>query len=162
MTIICIKDGVVAADGSSWQGSILIRTDERKLCRSRDGAIGGSSGFAGDTLIFRRWFSATSTPVERQEALPKDHPLILSKESQFEGIWLDVDGEVWKIDYEGKPLGLGRGPQACGAAWQFALGAMFSGLSADDAVHLCVRFHDAAGGQVFVERLGIAKADDLA
>jgi hypothetical protein len=44
--------------------------------------------------------------------------------------------------------------QAIGAAWAMALGAMYAGASAEEAVRLCVERQDAAGGEAFVERLG--------
>ena len=42
MTIICIKDGVVAADSASFSGAVVVGLDERKVRRSMDGAVGAS------------------------------------------------------------------------------------------------------------------------
>ena len=153
MTIICVKDGVVAADGSSWMADVLAQTDARKVVRSVDGALGGSAGNTSETAIFRRWFATTSSLDERSALRPKDDPLVLDDKSGFAAIWLEPDGEVWQMDYDGRPYSIGREAQALGVAWRFALGAMCAGLSAEQAVRLCIERHGGVGGEVFVERL---------
>jgi len=153
MTIICVKDGVVAADGSSWLADVLLQIDARKIVRSIDGALGGSAGNTSETAIFRRWFATTSSLDERSALRPKDDPLVLNDKSGFAAIWLEPDGEVWQMDYDGRPYSIGREAQALGVAWRFALGAMCAGLSAEQAVRLCIERHGGVGGEVFVERL---------
>jgi hypothetical protein len=153
MTIICVKDGIVAADGSSWLADVLLQTDARKIVRSLDGALGGSAGNTSETAIFRRWFATTSSLDERSALRPKDDPLVLNDKSGFAAIWLEPDGEVWQMDYDGRPYSIGREAQALGVAWRFALGAMCAGLSAEQAVRLCIERHGGVGGEVFVERL---------
>ena len=153
MTIICVKDGVVAADGSSWLADVLLQIDARKIVRSIDGALGGSAGNTSETAIFRRWFATTSSLDERSALRPKDDPLVLNDKSGFAAIWLEPDGEVWQMDYDGRPYSTGREAQALGVAWRFALGAMCAGLSAEQAVRLCIERHGGVGGEVFVERL---------
>lgn len=152
MTIICIKDGVVAADGSRWEGRVRVVDDKRKIARSVDGAIGGAAGYSGDTTIFRRWFAVSEFPEQRNHN-PKNGPIVFDKESGFSALWLERDGTVWAMAFDGKPYELGSGPQAVGAAWEMALGAMYAGASAEQAVRICVERHDCAGGEIFVERL---------
>jgi hypothetical protein len=153
VTIICVKDGVVAADGSSWLADVLLQIDARKIVRSIDGALGGSAGNTSETAIFRRWFATTSSLDERSALRPKDDPLVLDDKSGFAAMWLEPDGEVWQMDYDGRPYSVGREAQALGVAWRFALGAMCAGLSAEQAVRLCIERHGGVGGEVFVERL---------
>ncbi len=149
MTIICVKDGVVAADGSSWQHGFMIRRDCRKIVRSRDGAIGAACGLASATVAFRVWFEKTSMTSERAiRSLSR-----FDKDSGFQALWLDSDGSAWMCDYDGEPYGVGWEPQATGGPAMIALGAMYAGASAEEAVRICIARHDCAGGEVFVERL---------
>jgi hypothetical protein len=54
----------------------------------------------------------------------------------------------------GRPYNVCVDPQAIGGAWEMALGAMYAGASAEEAVRLFIERHDAAGHEVFVEHLG--------
>ena len=54
MTIICVKDGVIAADGACWYGGVKAELSKLKIVRSHDGALGGSVGDASYTEFFRR------------------------------------------------------------------------------------------------------------
>ena len=78
---------------------------------------------------------------------------MLDDKSGFAAMWLEPDGEIWMMDYDGRPYPTGREAQALGVAWRFALGAMCAGLSAEQAVRLCIERHGGVGGEVFVERL---------
>lgn len=147
MTIICIKDNVVAADGSSWDGHIMVVGDRRKIIRSEDGAIGAACGTAGSTLVFRRYFQFSNADRRRAGGV-----LTFDKESGFEAVWLEPDGQAWCVGFDGWPYAVAQ-PAASGAAYELALGAMYAGASAEEAVRICIERHDGAGGEVFVERL---------
>jgi len=152
VTVICIKDGVVVADGSSWQGGFMTQRDAQKIVRSRDGAIGAACGCASDTAAFRAWFTETSAADQR---VPRSAgPLSkLDEKSGFQALWLDPSGDAWMLDWNGDAYCVGREPQATGGSAMVALGAMYAGASAEEAVRICIERHDCAGGDVFVERL---------
>lgn len=148
VTIICIKDGVVAADGSSWDGSVMVSMNKIKIVKSRDGAIGAACGVAGSTAAFRAWFESGDA-LSRRYASGR---MTFDKESGFEAIWVEPTGEIWNMGFDGWPYAVAQ-PAASGVASQLALGAMYAGASAEQAVHICVERHDGAGGEVFIERL---------
>jgi hypothetical protein len=153
MTIICVKDGVIAADGSSWMGAVLVHKDARKIVRSVDDAIGGSTGCTSDTTIFRNWFAETESIVTRSALQPRDSALVFEEKSGFSALWLEPGGDVWMMEFDGKPYFVGREPQSIGGAWQLALGAMYAGASSEEAVRICVERSQYAAGEVFVARL---------
>jgi hypothetical protein len=149
MTIICIKDGAVAADGGVWCDDVLVSRETRKIIQSLDGAISGSAGNSMDTQMFRRWFGSTVNPESRQGSAPT-----FAKEDGFSAVWLERDGAIWQLDWGGKPYRCNsQGTTAIGAAKELALGAMYAGAFAEQAVRICVERHGCAGGEVFVERL---------
>lgn len=149
MTIICIKDGIVAADGAGFSGDVITSFSKQKLIRSPDGAIGGAAGPTCDVLIFRRWFSQ-STVEQRQAAgtVP-----LSDMESGLEMLWLEPGGEIWTAFYDGKPYPLEAKMAATGSLWQVAQGAMLAGATAEEAVLICIENGVSAAGQVCVERL---------
>jgi hypothetical protein len=150
MTIICIKDGVVAADGSTWQanGAILVSKMTRKLCRAQDGAVAGCAGGSMNTQRFRDWFVG-SRSYDRQQTPP-----VFNKDAGLSAVWLEPNGEMWRLDGAGQAYRLeGQDVAVVGAAGEMALGAMYAGASAEQAVRICVERSDAAGGEVFVEQL---------
>jgi hypothetical protein len=162
MTIICIKDGVVAADGASWQGSVKAETGKLKIVRSRDGALGAACGDACCTEFFRVWFALTEAREQRGFYRSKDDPLVIDKDDrddrrEFRSAWLEPDGDVIIMEHNGRPYLAGRGPLALGAAEGMAFGAMYAGASAEEAVRVCVERHADCGGEVFVERLASAE-----
>ena len=155
MTIICVKDGVIAADGACWYGGVKAELSKLKIVRSHDGALGGSVGDASYTEFFRVWFAGTSAREERGHYRPKDDPLVIGKDEkcEFRAMWIEPDGDVIVMEQDGRPYLVGRELHAIGAAQEMAMGAMYAGASAEQAVRICVERSDAAGGEVFVERL---------
>jgi hypothetical protein len=147
MTIVCIKDNIVAADSSTFQERIKHRCVEKKIVRSPDGALGAAGGPSGLTRLFRQTFS-NSEAAYRQ----RTQHAVADKDSGFEAVWLEPNGEIWRMYWDGKPY-LVRSPAALGAPFEMAIGAMFAGASAEEAVRICVENHDSAGGDVQVETL---------
>jgi hypothetical protein len=157
-----VKSGVIAADGSSWQIDVLVQEDKRKIVRSFDGALGAASGVSSDAHSFQSWFMVTSSLVERVAATVEF--LALDEKAEFSAIWIEPDGDVWKIAYGGRSHPVSKDqPQAIGGAWEMALGAMYAGASAEQAVSICASRHRYSGGRVFVERLApVEKPDEEA
>lgn len=74
--------------------------------------------------------------------------------AEFRGVWLEPNGFARMQNKVGRPYNVGVDPQAIGGAWEMALGAMYAGASAEEAVRLCIERRAAAGDEAFVERLG--------
>jgi hypothetical protein len=155
LTIICIKDGVVAADGSSYQGNLIVDRNRKKIVRSKDGAVGAGAGVSGDTRRFREWF-VNSSKEERLSTGPIS-ALTTDKDSGFEAVWTELDGVIWNVHFDGKPHEFGSAIATCGSPWQLARGAMLAGASAEEAVRICIEHHDSASGEVQIERLADTK-----
>jgi hypothetical protein len=147
VTIVCVKDGVMAADGSVFDGSVLVETSMAKIVRSNDGAVAAACGVSGLTRRFRRLF-LWSNPGTRAEEWPA-----ADKESGFEAIWIELDGGVWRMGWDGQPHAA-PAISAAGGAWELALGAMYAGASAEEAVKICINRHAHAAGEVQVMRWG--------
>jgi len=155
VTVICIKDGAIAADGACWFGSVKAELSKQKIVRSLDGALGAAVGDSSYTEFFRVWFASTGRREERGFYRSKEDPLVIAKggEHSFGAVWLEPDGDVVMLEDDGRPYLVGRGPHAIGPAKEMAFGAMYAGASAEEAVRICIERHDCAGGDVFVERL---------
>lgn len=146
VTIICVKDDVMAADGSMFDGSVLVETSTMKIVRSADGAIGAACGVSGLARQFREFFTR-SYFVKRADAWPS-----ADKESGFEAVWIEPNGDVWRMGWDGRPHAA-PAISAAGAAWELALGAMYAGASAEEAVRICIERHSHAAGEIQVVRL---------
>ena len=124
------------------------------MVRSHDGALGGSVGDASYTE-----FSCVVRRDERARGarlLPaEDDPLVIGgdEKREFRAMSIEPDGDVIVMEQDGRPYLVGRELHAIGAAQEMAMGAMYAGASAEQAVRICVERSDAAGGEVFVERL---------
>jgi hypothetical protein len=146
VTIICVKDGVMAADGSAFDGSVIVETSTAKIVRSADGAIGAACGVSGLARQFRDFFVTSNFDHRRAGWSSAD------KESGFEAVWIEPDGDVWRMGWDGRPH---AAPEisASGAPWELALGAMYAGASAEEAVRICIARHAHAAGEIQVVRL---------
>jgi hypothetical protein len=148
MTIICIKDGVIAADTGAFCGCVLVETAAEKIVHAADGAVGASTGDAGATHAFRGWF-LNSIGHRRT---PGGYPLTFEKDSGFDCVWLEPDGEIWRMDFSGRPFRVFADLVAIGSPYEMAFGAMLAGASAAEAVALCIKHHAFAAGEVVTAR----------
>ena len=143
MTIICIKDNIIAADSlvSNREGRI-ISTITKKITRSIDGAVGGAAGDEMACARFLKWFGS-STAKDRgiQTSFPINLP-----EGEFRAIWLSQYGSVCEMNHQGYVVFLETSIAAIGSASNMALGAMLAGFSARDAVQLCINNYISCGG----------------
>ena len=149
MTIIAVKNHIMAADSGTFSGSIVYRMADGhpKIVRAPDGSLVGAAGTSYDTYLLREWakngLNFADTPKISDE---KDEPLAW--------LWLRPDGTLWRgnnafnicpsqpiysIGYEG----------AC----QVAEGAMWAGATAPEAVQIAIDHCVYVAGPVQVERL---------
>lgn len=150
MTIICIKDGIVAADTGGFQGPVMIENAVAKIVKSYDGALGGACGESSATAAFRHWFRISINKQARSN-YGVDR-LTFEKDTDFDSMWLEPNGEIWRMDWAGRPWKFSDNFAAIGAPYEMALGAMLAGASAAEAVRICIERHAYAAGDVVTSR----------
>ncbi len=143
MTIICVKNGVMAADSYVFCGGIKWQAPVTKIFRHPQGLI-GLSGEASDCYFVGRWW------VSGGQSYP---PKLQDGERSVGGLILDYEG-VWLIDHrlEKWPT-IDSSSVGNGDATSFCEGAMHAGASAEEAVRLAIKHCVYVGGDVQVERL---------
>lgn len=136
MTTIAYRKGVLAADTRMIQGSAIIG-NVTKIVRRDDGALAGGAGDLAWVQAFHRWFMAGE---EGDPPILEDGSkgLIVRRRKPVE--MFEPGGTVeWKPPY----LAIGSGKE-------FALGAMFAGASAIEAIKAAMAFDPGTGGEVMV------------
>lgn len=142
MTIICYRDGVIAADNAVFLGNIRVGSF-RKIASRDDGALAAAAGTTSICERFNVWFvNGCQSPFD-----PKD------EDKDFSAIIVHPDGHVQRMGYQGDEFSIEASFYAIGFPQDFALGAMAAGATAEEAVRLCLQWHDGCGGDIQVERL---------
>lgn len=133
MTTIVYRDGVLAADTRMIAGTAIIGSIA-KIVRRDDGALCGGAGHASVVQAFQRWFldgEEGDPPVEDETKM-----FVISPKGNVE--MFEVDGTIeWRAPYF-----------AMGSGKEFALGAMYAGASAEEAVKAAMKFDPYSGGKV--------------
>lgn len=137
MTVIAIRDGIVAADSQLSQNGRLVAS-MRKVVRLKTGHIAGAGGRADGIGAFLQW-------AEQGGEFPN-----VGDE--------DIDAFITTDDpcaitcYERHAMAYTvTGPFfAFGSGQPVALGAMAAGASAEEAVHIACRYAHGCGGEVVV------------
>ena len=105
-----------------------------KIVRREDGALCGGAGHASVVQAFQRWFldgEEGDPPVEEETKA-----LVISPRGKVE--MFECDGTIeWRAPYV-----------AIGSGKEFALGAMFMGADAVQAVKAAMKFDPYSGGKV--------------
>ena len=155
MTIICIKNGVVAADTATWCGDVQVVYGS-KLVTSLDGAIGAVTGVTADAFSFRRWFAETHCPAERRNPGASNRPLQKREREASHAVWLELDGSIWHwLADDFGPYSAGEHECAVGSCEDFAKGLMLGGMTAREAVVCCIERAAYAGGDDEVRYLPV-------
>lgn len=141
MTVIAYRDGIMAADGASWQGEVIVAFETRKINRTAGGWLWACSGARDDIDLFREW-------IEHDRSSPPPKP----REDDFSAIVVRPDGEVTRF-YGGHPYQVPATFVSAGAHDEFLNAVMIHGGSAEEAVRLAIKHCPWAGGEVQVERL---------
>jgi hypothetical protein len=156
VTIICFRDGIMAADGQRQAGSVIVGTRTRKIERLADGSL---MGCAGDAVVIQRVVNHFRTPGKPGKFYSGMWLQDLSWEgvevSDFTALVARIDGTVWKIYNKGEVYlcGSEESFHATGEPYEMARGMMLAGASAEQAVELCCANHAHCGGTVQIERL---------
>jgi 20S proteasome alpha/beta subunit len=138
MTTIAYRDGVIAADtGMTVGGSRLGRIV--KIARNESGALAGAAGSAGYNAKFLDWFrgGAVGDPPEARE----------TERSFDRGVVFHADGVI--DIYEPTGVFHATAPYfAFGSGRPEALGALFMGATAEQAVRAAIEHDEATFGEV--------------
>jgi len=153
MTIICIKDGIIAADGSVICGHTIDAANVKKIMRSPGGALGACAGPTSVCARVRHLFLNMPESARAVGNIMIENLRPLLGDDAFQAIWIEPTGEIRRMRENGVVSSCGETMAAVGSAEDFALGAMRAGASAEQAVRLCIEHTIYAAGEVQVERL---------
>lgn len=152
MTIIAVKDGVMATDSHVFVDGRRSLAGYRKVARSVDGDLAAAAGDTTDCYAFTNWFGGRQLSPEPRYVVTGGEAVCM--------LILRADGSLWRQHGNTDEFPV-RGPYAMGepTAESFCIAAMLAGLSAPEAVALTIKHCVFAGGDVQVERLAIALAE---
>lgn len=140
MTIICYRDGVMAADSASTSDGIRVGS-ARKIVRMLNGGLAAGGGRNDNAALFRAWAAG-----------PRTEPLKLN-EGEFAGLIVEPDGAVMDVFRDGSVVPYDAPFAVQGCAWQVAFGAMAAGACAVRAVEIAIQYSDGCYGPVQTECL---------
>jgi hypothetical protein len=143
MTIIAVKDGVMAADSAAFQNALRRPAMTPKILRGPDGSLFGACGDTAKIHLVETWFMAGEVASHR--------PHIVVTKADGEApmfLILRLDGRVY-LGTENDPLIEVPAINAIGSetACTMALGAMFAGATALEAVKIAIEHTIYVGGQ---------------
>lgn len=141
MTTIAYKDGVIAADTSSWCGDVYDGTC-KKLFHHEDHVTGLCGGFAdGDAYL--EWINA---------GCPEPRPTYVENPPEVALLRVYYDQRTIHIFEKGAHLPVvvdnEIGCAAIGHGREIALGAMYAGASAKEAVEIAAKLDAFTRGPV--------------
>jgi hypothetical protein len=148
MTIMCYRDGVLAADTAIWKESVLFGhiTKVAKF----NGFLCASASNASNCLRFQNFVQDAT----EDEDDPSFEGFDAEEDELFSGIIITPDGEFLSVDEKGAVLrGVTADFFAGGVAEEMAIGAMAHGATAEQAVRVCIDYHGFAEGNVDSVRL---------
>lgn len=140
MTTIAYRDGVLAADTAMCQGGVMVGSVV-KIARRFNGDMCGSAGDAVYNAAFTRWFVLGEdgpAPEAKQETNYFDRGVIFRKAGG-----IDVFEPRGRFSVIASYFAIGSGKES-------ALGAMFAGASAFDAIRAACAHDPHTGGEITV------------
>ncbi len=140
MTIIAYRAGCLAAD-SHVTGSGTITGASVKIARNRKGDLAGATGDAVYGYAFRQWF-LKGEKGEAPDAAAPGKP-----EDSNRGLIVRHNGVIEVFEFRGKHVVEAK-YYAMGSGRDAALGAMFMGASAVDAVKAAIAHDTGCGGEI--------------
>lgn len=154
MTVICFRDGIMAADGRVTQDNTIFTNKSQKIFRLKSGGLMGVAGDANDQELI-------DLVNKVKGNIPRIKQL-LSLEFEFQALVVKPDKSVYILEsfkdpsnnkfscacYEIKEPFVAVGS---GSAW--AMGAMDRKATAKQAVLTAIHFDNNCGGQVTTLKL---------
>jgi ATP-dependent protease HslVU (ClpYQ) peptidase subunit len=135
MTTIACDGESMAADGLVCSGSTVFGRNARKIVQLKDGRIVGCAGNARYQGPFAAWL--------------EDGGDIPEMDDEFEALVLLPDGTVVSYDHKGRMLPEEL-PTASGSGREFALAAMDTGATPEEAVKVACSRDMMSGGEIVV------------
>ena len=134
MTIVCYRDGVLAADSLVLEGGTRVG-QVRKFRVFQCGTVIAFSGH----LSAGSWFLKEVTPATMPDELPKD----------FNAMKVDPHGDVYHLESENRVWFKIEAPfHAIGSGSYLAIGAMAMGADAREAVTVACTYETGCGGPI--------------
>lgn len=141
MTIICYRDGIMAADSAQWIDNVCVG-HTKKIIRASFGDLVACAGLTPDCYLFREWaldgFRAESKPGPSED---------------FGALVIKTDGGIWRYDHRMVCYQVHLPYAIEGMHGEFVLGALAQGATAVEAVALAIKNCAYAKGEIQVERL---------
>lgn len=151
MTIIAVKDRIMAADSWSFRNEVgyPLGAADKKIARAPDGSLVAGCGCTLDNYALRQWVRAG---MDFKAAPALQYPT--SSEDSVDWLWVKPDGTTWRgsADFMVFPVST---PFAIGilSAVLLVEGAMIAGASAEEAVRIAISRCAFVGGELQVEHL---------
>lgn len=145
MTVIAYRDGVIAADGNISIGRSTQNGVAKKIAKTNDGYLIGVSGGLSFNYLVIDWFCN-----HRDEEFQYADEL----NNKYDCFIIDPNGQIYELNSKGLLTPFEAEYDAIGSGYQIALGAMFAGASAIEAVEAAICHNVFCGGPVHVLKLG--------
>ncbi len=155
MTTIAYKDRVLASDGQVSWGDRIDSYNLKKV-RKINGCLVGGAGRLASVLQFFDWFQEWSDAQQVQGDAPHVKVFVPEGINDEDFIGLVIFADEIAFMYEGgkKSYQLEvNGYFAIGSGSDYALAAMDSGASAEEAVAVAIKRDVYTGGEIFTEEL---------
>lgn len=140
MTTIAVRDGIMAADRTVQADGINV-FETSKIYRVK-GALIGFAGALTDALRFVLWYR------DRRSKRPT-----FDDNGGFDAIVINPDGSMELWDQDLVPMIVESDYISIGSGNAVALGAMYQGASAEEALEAAAYFDTNTGYTIDVERL---------
>lgn len=136
MTIIAVKDGIMAADTGVFSNGVFCGT-ARKWAPVE---AGGFIGVAGELGKAQAVLNTNLRHEPLKESFVADCIMWMNGDEVWEkygeGPWCQVEADFWAI----------------GSGEEMARGAMAAGASAEEAVAICIKYQTECAGEVEVAK----------
>lgn len=155
MTTIAYRDRVLASDGQVSWGDRIDNYNLKKV-RKINGCLVGGAGRLASVLQFFDWFQEWSDAQQVQGDAPHVKVFVPEGINDEDFIGLVIFADEIAFMYEGgkKSYQLElNGYFAIGSGSDYALAAMDSGASAEEAVAVAIKRDVYTGGEIFTEEL---------
>lgn len=140
MTIIAIRNGIIASDSRMTYGNAVLSDNTRKIVKAPDGTLAGASGSAIFCTRFLNWVESGLD----EKTMPK--PRVMNGGVDT-GLLYMPGGTIRMIepsgfyDVESEYMAIGSGSD-------FAMGAMACGANAIEAVAAAIKHEINCGGGI--------------
>jgi hypothetical protein len=146
VTLIVLRDGVMAADTGVWGTDYVMAYETlEKIKRLPNGSLIGGSGDVALIQAYIDWATNDFPPDAKPEAGEKD--------DDFGAILAMATGEVFLIDYKFRRERVDAPFVVQGSHGEFAYACLLAGCSAAETVALAIKHTSHTAGRVVTHRL---------